>query len=150
MGDCTLRGDMEGTEPRGVAHTRAHTHTPFTPQVPTNPSAYTCTHTPLHTRTDGHVPVCTRAGYLLRSSSGGASWAPRTWQREPRCQWLLSSWPGSAKLLAGRWAPPTMPRNALWPELPLSKDIYRNVDTSLPPLLFLSFLSQFFLVSEVC
>ena len=26
-----LRGDMEGTEPRGVAHTRAHTHTPLYP-----------------------------------------------------------------------------------------------------------------------
>lgn len=94
-------------------HTCPHTH-PFTPQVPTNPSAYTCTHTPLHTRTDGHVPVCTRAGYLLRSSSGGPRGHLEPGRENPDASGCCQAGQGQPSSWQGRWAPPTMPRKALW------------------------------------
>lgn len=83
------------------------------------PGAHKPTHTHLHTHASAHMYRQTRArmyyGRLLTEKLlRGASWAPRTCQREPRCQWLLSSWPGSAKLLAGEVGTPTMPRQALW------------------------------------
>ena len=96
-----LRGrDTEGQgAKRHATHacTRTRTHTPLHPRLPVNASACTCTHVPLHTHRRAHVNINTRTcmhtlGWVLTEKFlRGASWAPRTWQREPRCQWLLSS-----------------------------------------------------------
>lgn len=89
-------------------HTHPHVHTTHaqTGQTCVNTSIHPCKHTRTHHTTIWQALTET----LLR----GASWAPRTWQREPRCQQLSSpeSQFGEDQLKSwqGRETIPTIPR----------------------------------------
>lgn len=94
-GECAIKGrTRRAKEQGGTAHTRAHahmctygvhactvhTHTYVCTQTGAHMHKRKYTHVQAHTYRHAHTPRQVLTEKLL----WGASWAPRTWRREPR------------------------------------------------------------------
>lgn len=93
-------------------HTGAHLHTHTQRHTGIN-TTYTLASKHVCARTSMHTPWQVLTEKLLQ----GPSWTPRTWQREPRCQGLLSNTESQfgnsqPRSWLGRRTIPTIPRQA--------------------------------------